>query len=142
MTRTKVLTITVYHGTLPDQYELLTPQFIPWLAPTAGQEYMLFIEKTFAGENDMECSGVSVPGLRAPGQRCFTQRELDAMGGPGGFYIGEQAWIVEGGKAWRIPDNPSRPLTVDYDLIKAAQTEGEILSLSELETAIRAGLKK
>ena len=142
LTRTKITAITVYYGTLADPYDLLTPQWLPWTAPSTGQEYILFINKTFAGEKDIECLGTSVPGLRAPGQRCFTQQQLDAMGGPGGLYIGQQAWIVDSSKTWRIPDDMSPPFPLDFDLTKEARAKGEILSLSELEAAIRRGLTR
>ena len=133
LTRTTITVITSYYGALPAAYELITPQWLGWAKPKAGREYLLFIIKSFKHSN--ECTGDPIPG-----RRCFNQTQLDAMGGPGGFYIGEQAWVIEGSQAWQIPDDNPLPLPANYDLIENAKSVGRNLSLSDLEAAIREGL--
>ena len=133
LTRTRITPITTYYGTLTAGYELITPQGIEWAALDADQEYVLFISKTYASAS--KCSEG-----RGPGQRCLNQAQLNAVGGPGGIYLGRQSWIVDGDRAWRIPDDRELPFPVDFDLTAEARAGGETLSLSELETAIRAGL--
>ena len=133
LTRTRITPITTYYGTLTAGYELITPQGIEWAALDADQEYVLFISKTYASAS--KCSEG-----RGPGQRCLNQAQLNAVGGPGGIYLGRQSWIVDGDRAWRIPDDRELPFPADFDLTAEARAGGETLSLSELETAIRAGL--
>ena len=135
LTRTTITAITSYYGTLPAAYELITPQWLGWAKPNGGSEYVFFIIKSF--KHSDECTGDPIPG-----RRCFNQTQLDAMGGAGGFYIGEQAWVIEGNQAWRIPDeNPlPLPLPANFELIENAKSVGRNLSLSDLEAAIRQGL--
>ena len=136
LTRTQVTPVTTYYGTLPEGYEIITPQGITWTVLDEGQEYVLFIVKSYASES--KCSEG-----RAPGQRCLNQVQLEAVGGPGGLYIGSQAWIVDGNLAWRIPDNILPPLPADLNLtVEARSSVRRSLPLSELETAIRTGLPK
>lgn len=133
LTRTLVTPVTTYYGTLPTGYELIVPQGITWAVLDDGQEYVLFISKTYASAST--CSEG-----RDPGQRCLNQEQLNAVGGPGGLYIGRQAWIVDGDQTWRIPDNIDPPLPVNLDLTVTARSGGESLPLTELERAIRSGL--
>ena len=133
LTRTTITAITSYYGALPATYELITPQWLGWAKPKSGHEYVFFIIKSFKHSN--ECTGDPVPG-----RRCFNRAQLDAMGGSGGFYIGEQAWVIEGSQAWQIPDDNPLPLPANYDLIENAKSVGRNLSLSDLEAAIRQGL--
>lgn len=134
LTRTLITTITTYYGTLPMGYELITPSEIPWLALETGQEYVLFITKTYAGES--ECSQG-----KAPGQRCLNTIQLDAVGGPGGLRMGKQSWIVDGSRAWRIPYTVELPPPDGFRLSAQARSGTESLLLTELEAAIRAGLQ-
>ena len=136
LTRTLVTPVTTYYGTLPTGYELIVPQGITWAVLDDGQEYVLFISKIYASAST--CSEG-----RDPGQRCLNQEQLDAVGGPGGLYIGQQAWIVDGDQTWRIPDDSiDPPFPENLDLTVEARSGGEGLPLTELERAIRSGLPK
>ncbi len=132
LVRTTVTAVTVYYGTLPQGYELVSYPGIPNGALDTGQEYVLFISKTYASEN--RCSDA-----RIPGQRCYNQTQLDAIGGEGGLLFGRQAWVVDGDRVWRIPVEHLTKGPTGSDLA-AAKAGGESLSLSDLETAIRQGL--
>lgn len=136
LVRTPVAVVVAYHGELPMGYELVTPQFAPNAALNAGREYILFISKTYANENNpSECSNT-----RAPGVSCYSQVQIDAMGGPGGIYHGAQFWVVDGNQAWRMPAAQLRARHASAHL-EAGRSAQERLTLDELEAAIRAGLQ-
>lgn len=136
LVRTPVAVVVAYHGELPMGYELVTPQFAPNAALNAGREYILFISKTYANENNpSECSDT-----RAPGVICYSQAQIDAIGGPGGIYHGAQFWVVDGNQAWRMPTAHLRARHASAHL-EAGRTARESLTLVDLEAAIRAGLQ-
>jgi len=132
LVRTTVTAVTVYYGTLPSGYELVSYPGLPNGALDNGQEYVLFISKTYANEN--ECSDI-----RIPGQRCYNQTQLDAIGGEGGLRFGRQAWALDDSRAWWIPVEHITHGPAGSDLA-AAKAGGQSLDLSDLENAIRQGL--
>ena len=136
LVRTPIAVVVAYHGELPMGYELVTPQFFPNAALNAGREYILLISKTYANENDpSECSDT-----RAPDVICYSQVQIDAIGGPGGLYHGAQFWVVDGNQAWRMPAAQLRARHASAHL-EAGRSAQESLTLVELESAIRAGLQ-
>ena len=121
-----------YQGSLPENYELLAPAFLPNDALDVGQEYILFIGAAYVAEDEF---------TDRPGKHHLNAEQLEAFGGRGGFARLDHAWAVEGDIAWRLPrahfmspnSAPGLP---------AAKASGERLSVTALVTAINKGLGK
>ena len=131
LVRTTVTAVTVYYGTLPSGYELVSHPGGPNATLDTDQEYVLFISKTFVRASEYP---------EAPHDKfLYNQTQLDAIGGEGGGKFARQAWIVDGDRAWQIPVAHFSEGPTGSDLA-AARAGGASLSLSDLEAAIRAGL--
>ncbi len=130
LVRTTLTAITIYYGTLPQGYELVSYPGADNGALDTGEEYVFFISKDFVRASEYS---------PRPGRLLYNQTQLEAMGGAGGGKFALQSWAVEGNQAWRIPVEHFANGPAGSDLA-AAKAGGESLSLSELAAAIRAGL--
>ena len=131
--RTGIQTVELYHGELPDNYELASWSFRSNLKLDIGQEYILFILKVFVAEGEYTDDGINV-------RYIFNEEQLEAAGGKGGAYYADQAWIVDGEEVWRVPGDHLVSSTSESDLAMA-KADGDSLPLSELKAAIAAAFK-
>ncbi len=94
--RTKIEVVEAFHGQLPTEYELLSPEVMPnqWLE--ADQEYILFIREVAVLDGDFTDDS---------GRYVFDEARLETFGGKGGFYMQPQVWVIDGDTAWRMPDD-------------------------------------
>ena len=131
--RTVIEAVETLHGTIPDNYELMTlePSKNQWLEQ--GKEYILFIREGTV--LDSELTG------DANGRYVFNEDQLEAFGGHAGLALHPQLWIIDGDTAWRLPGDHLWNLTKSSDLA-AARAGGENLSVVAMKAAIRAGLKR
>ena len=130
--RTVIEAVETLHGTIPDNYELMTlePSKNQWLEQ--GKEYVLFIREGTV--LDSELTG------DANGRYVFNEDQLETFGGHAGLALHPQLWIIDGDTAWRLPGDHLWNPTESPDLA-AARAGGESLSVVALKAAIRAGLK-
>lgn len=130
--RAKIRIVEAYHGELPDSYDLASPSPRPNTKLEIGQEYILFILKVFVAKDEYDDGRVLF---------LFNEKQLEAVGGKGGSHYGDQVWIVDGDKAWRVP--PDHMLTTDpaSSDLAAARAGGESLPVSELKAAIAAAFE-
>lgn len=126
--RTKVQSIKSYRGQLPDGYELLTVSDLSEAKLEINQEYILFISRFFVKKGEYP---------EGQGRHYFNEKQLKAFGGKGGVYFGDQVWIVEGNRTWRVPIDHLMGYTLGTDL-EGAKAGGESLLVTELEAAIAA----
>ena len=129
--RTRVNVVNTYYGTLSNQYDFVTLDSLSNAALDVGQEYIVFIYEYFVGENEYQGEG---------GRSHYNKKQLDAMGGRGGIFLGRQLWILDGDTAWRIPVEHIVEGPPGSDLT-AAKTAGESLPVTELEVAIAAAFR-
>ena len=130
--RTRIRTVEVYHGEWSDSRDLVSLGFRPNLKLDIDQEYILFILKVFASKDEHDDGRVLF---------LFNEEHLKAVGGKGGSHWGDQVWIVDGDRAWRVP--PDHMLTTDpaSSDLAAAKAGGESLPLPELVAAIAAAFE-
>ena len=139
LVRTSIANVTAYHGTLTSDYKLTSPPHLPNVPLDIGAEYIIFIKTSFAkAADDGVCSNQRPVASTA---LCYNQTQLNAVGGVGGWYDGRQAWIIDGALARRIPGSHFLSRQPVSDL-SAARAGGDSLTLSDLEAAIRQGLRQ
>ena len=129
--RTKLDIKQTYYGRLSQGYELLSPSFAPNEALDAGKEYILFVIMAYTGENDTGGLG-SI-------QR-YNEEQLRTFGGSAGYFLADQAWIIEGDAAWRLPSDNFYVAT-DTDDLAVGKARGETLKVADLVAAMKAGLR-
>ena len=123
--RTRIQVVEAFHGRLSVGYELLAPTLSPNPSLEVNREYFLFIFQAFGGEDDF-------PG--ESGRYHFNEEQLKAFGGKGGWLSTEQAWVIDGDAAWRVPIEHFWDTTPESNLA-AAKAAGESLSVTELVAA-------
>ena len=139
LVRTSITKVTAYRGALTSDYKLTSPPHLPNVPLDIGAEYIIFIKTSFAkAADDGVCSNQRPV---APTALCYNQAQLNAVGGVGGWYDGRQAWIIDGALARRIP-RPHFLSRQPVSDLSAARAAGDSLTLSDLEAAIRQGLRQ
>ena len=139
LVRTSITKVTAYRGALASDYKLISPPHLPNVPLDIGAEYIIFIKTSFAkAADDGVCSSQRPVASTA---LCYNQAQLNAVGGVGGWYDGRQTWIIDGALARRIP-RPHFLSRQPISDLSAARAGGDSLTLSDLEAAIRQGLRQ
>ena len=130
--RTGITIAGTYKGELPDDYEMISP--FEWIKNgelDVGEEYILFVRREWVRKGEF-------PDEKDQRSRFhFDKEQLDAVGGRGAVFLGDQAWIVDGDTAWRIPQKHIVEGPPGSDMA-AAQAGGESMPVGELVAAIKA----
>lgn len=128
--RSKLQINETYLGDLPQGYELLAPEFGANQAVDVGKEYIIYIGRYFVAEGEFP-DRVAL--------QHYNVEQLSALGGPGGLASLDQTWIIDGDTAWLLPRD--HIVSTEYASgLNAGQAAGDSLPLSELVSAIKAGL--
>ena len=128
--RSKVEVVDLLHGDAPKQLELMAPEIAPSMSLEVNQEYILFIAAVVVGPEDTTDSNKT---------RLSAER-LEAFGGVGRVFDNDQAWVIEGSTAWRIPKAHFWDKSGEVSHLMAAKAGGESLSVAGLISAINAGV--
>ena len=128
--RTKLEVRENYYGAMPQDFEILSWPEFPNGGLEVGMEYILLALAGYVSEG--EFPGGWVANLNA--------EQLRAFGGPAGIAWDTQVWIIEGNRAWRVPDEHFYSLTASSDLA-AAKAGGESMAVTDLVAAMKAGLR-
>ena len=128
--RTKLDIKKTYYGDLPQGYELLAPDFALNQALEEGKEYILYVSRVFVSNTDFP---------DRPDLMHYNEKQLNALGGAGGIASFGHTWIIDGDNAWRI----TRDFVLSGETrsgLAAAKANGDSLSVTALEAAIKRGL--
>ncbi len=129
--RSKMQVVETYHGTLPDQFDMVNDVYPenPNQSLETAQEYVLFVEKRWLLDTER-------PGDER--RRHYNQEQLDALGGPGYVYNAYLTLIIDGSVARIVPLEHLHNGPENVPHVEAARQAGDSITLSDLETLIRA----